>query len=632
MAAEIVETNRLWARTVASIDPAWIAAAANHLLKAVHGDPEWDQARGCAVATEQRTLRGLEIPGSRRVPYATIDPYVARRMFIDEGLVRGGVSLERGFLPHNRRLQEEIERREDRLRRRDLLASELDRSAFYDSRLPEYVFDLASLKSWLSSAPTDVVKRLEMCEADLLRRAAEAAETAFPNHIELGGMACPIRYGFEPGAEEDGVCITVPVALLPGLEFERLEWLVPGLLNEKIETIIRGLDKAIRRACQPVGETVAWCRAVMDRMDGRFSVAMAQTLSERTGLEVTPDLIAEVELPAHLVAVIEVVDGDRVVGRGRDPESVRVEHGQSGVEGFRQAARGHQRTASGLQTWAFDGLLEPVMLEVGGIPVTAWTSLVDEEKAVGIQLVASEADALFQTRRGLCRLFLLNTGGSVLFQVEHLPDLDRIALPASVCLPGDRLRDGLAMMACELIFLGDGGVRAFPDAKTFQVRLDDRLSEIAAGVLEVGAFCLSLFEQRQQVAIMLESGYPPGAEHLWQHELDHLQRLFPSDLLHETPWGWLMQYPRWLDLITTRLGRVRRDGTAMPDVEQVTRWERPLADVWQGAQTGPAIRQMAWLLEEWRVKIYAGGQPQAVPVTEETLQAQWSEVRKALAL
>ena len=436
MAAEIVETNRLWARTVGGIDPAWIGTTAAHLLEPVHGDPEWEASRGAAMATEHRTLRGLRIPGSRRVPYAAIDPWVARRMFIDEGLVRGEMTLDAEFLSGNRKLQEDIERREARLRRRDLLASEQDRAAFYESRLPGHIADLASLKSWLASASSKETDRLQMAEADLLRNTVKVADHAFPEHIDLAGTTCSVRYGFEPGAEDDGLCVTVPLAILPGLDFSCLEWLVPGLIDDKIESIIRGMNKEVRRACQPVNETVASCRAFMSEMEGAFVVAMSRALCRHTGLEVTAGMIEAIELPSHLVAVIEIVDGDRVIGRGRDVQQLRMAHAKSGVEEFSQVANEHAARSTGLRTWDFQGLLEPVKITVGDVPVQAWIALVDEQDTVGTRLVSSEAEAVSRTRRGLCRLFLLNTSGSLRFQIEHLPDLNRITLPASVCVPG----------------------------------------------------------------------------------------------------------------------------------------------------------------------------------------------------
>ena len=628
MSAEIVETNRLWARTVAGIDPAWIPSAASHLLEPVHGDARWDESRGAAVATEHRVLRGLQIPGTRTVPFAAIDPWVARRMFIDEGLVCGNIIDDCEVIESNRRLEADIERREARLRRRDLLVSEQDRAAFYESRLPEYIVDLASFKAWLISASEKDIDRLRMTEQDLLRKQAEVVGDAFPDQLDVSGTMCDVRYGFEPGADEDGLCVIVPLALLPSLQFDCLDWLVPGMLDEKIESIIRGLGKDVRRACQPVSGTVADCRHLMSERSGSFSESLAKALARCTGLDINAGMIEDVELPLHMDAVVEVVEGDRVVGRSRNITSLLKAHAQSGVEGFERAAATDEACTRGHRSWSFGGLLDKRTLQVGGFPVEGWVALVDEFDAVGTRVVASEADAVSRTRRGLCRLFLLNTDGSLEFQIEHLPGLEQMALEASMFMAGDVLRDGLGVLACESIFIGDGGVRSVRSASDFENRLGEGMGRISEGVLEVGTLCQSLLNKRQELAIVIESGAPAGCESIWESESAHLQRLFPRDVLHETPLGWLLQYPRWLDLSHARLIRAGQSASGIREAESIVRWEAALAEVWEDDRTAPAVRQMGWLLEEWRVRTYSSPKDQVVKVTAEMLRDQWSRVKR----
>ncbi|MBG83067.1 MAG: ATP-dependent RNA helicase HrpA [Phycisphaerae bacterium] len=217
VAAEIVETTRLWARRVAKVEPDWIVEAASHLLEPVHGDASWDSRRGSAVTTEKRVFRGLMVPGSRIVSYAVVDPYVSRQMFIEDGLVRNGIQRTFPFLDHNRKLQDRIEASEARLRRRDLLVSEIDRCAFYEARIPMEVVDLLSFTAWLESVTPQEADALRMQESDLLRRTVEINEEAFPPTLDVHGCSCEIRYGFEPGSAHDGMCIRLPLALLRAL-------------------------------------------------------------------------------------------------------------------------------------------------------------------------------------------------------------------------------------------------------------------------------------------------------------------------------------------------------------------------------------------------------------------------------
>ncbi|MCH2133271.1 MAG: ATP-dependent RNA helicase HrpA [Phycisphaerales bacterium] len=627
MAAELVETTQLWARKAAGIDPSWIGSVAAHLLEPVYGDPEWDGTRGAAMTQETRTLRGLAIPGSRRVAYAKVDADVARRMFIDEGLVRGDLSLGAEFYRHNRQLQEEIERREDRLRRRDLLVSELERAAFYEKHVPDWVVDLASLKRWIDTAKAGEVDALRMKESDLLRRDVAVEEEAFPEFMTLSGVTCAVHYGFEPGSDQDGMCVRVPLGILTRIDPVRLGWLVPGLLPEKIEAVIRGLDKDIRRECQPVADTVDWCRHEMRDGEGPVDGRLAELLTQRSGHDVTVAMVSAVELPPHLQVMIEVVDGETVVGQGRDLGVLRDQLASGAVADFAGAAAAHDLARENQQSWTWGSLFEPVTLQVGGVALSAWTSLEDEGRSVGIRLVPSSMEAVQRSRRGLCRLFLMAGGGSIEFQVEHLPELDRLMLSASPVLGSDHLCDGVALLACEAIYLGDGGPRHLSTREAFESRLVEGEALIVKSVLEVGERCREIFQRRQDVAIVLESGCPPGAEVTWDEEARHLDRLFQPDVLHETPRAWLAQYPRWLDVMTQRLHRARRENGRGLRIEEVDRWEARLATVWRGDATLPAVRQLAWLMEEWRVRHQAPGQPQAVPVTEETLAQQWEVIR-----
>lgn len=632
MAAEIVETTQLWARRVAKIDPDWIVEAASHLLEPVHGDPSWNTRRGSAVTTETRMFRGLMVPGSQTVSYAIVDPVVARQMFIEEGLVRNGFQQEFSFLSHNRQLQQTIEASEERLRRRDLLVSEIERCAFYEARIPVEVVDLKSFTAWFQSAKVMEVDALRMVESDLIRQAVRADEESFPSSIEVQGCPCSIRYGFEPGSSHDGLCIELPLAVLPTLDPDQLHWLVPGLLREKIETIIRALDKSIRRECQPVNETVVWCLERMRPRAMSFNAAMAESISCRTGLVVTTEMISSVQLPAHLVAMVEVIDDGQVVCRDRDLASIRSSHGGQASASFYETVSMHPRRLTGLTSWPSGKLLDQVQVEVGGIPMPAWTALVDEGKSVGVALVRSAAEASVQTRQGLCRLGLVMFGGSIEFQVEHLPDLQKMVLMAAGCMSGEDLGDGLSMLATERILIGDDGLSAMLEAKLFNKRIEQAFGDITEGVLKTAQLVDRILTSRQDVALMLESGCPPGCESVWKSESDHLGRLFSAGFLKSTPTGWLSQYPRWLEAIRMRVQSARRRPEDHSSTSlQIERWEEPLMELWSRRDSiaSGSLRQMGWMIEEWRVRVFAQKLGQAIPVNEESLREQWEEVRRS---
>lgn len=632
VAAEIVETTRLWARRVAKVDPAWVVEAASHLLEPVYGDPSWDSRRGSAVTSESRMFRGLMVPGTRKVSYAIVDPHVARQMFIEDGLVRKGFQRTFPFLDHNRHLQDKVEANEARLRRRDLLVSELERCAFYESRIPSTVVDLDSFTVWFDSAGVDEIEALKMKDSDLVRENVRAKKDAFPSSIHIQGCDCPIRYGFEPGSSEDGMCVRIPLAILSGIDHDQLQWLVPGLLDEKIERIIRGLDKSIRRNCQPISDSVEWCRNEMRSSGKPFNVALAESISIRSGQDVTARMVASVALPPHLVAMIEVVDGERVICLDRDIEAIRASHGVRAVESFLESARRHPRHETGLDRWPSGRLLEEVSFSVAGTAVPAWTALVDEGESLGVRLLRTPAEASHQTRRGLCRLAILRGGGSIEFQVDHIPDLDKLVLLSSGFMSGMELRDGLSMLSMERMLMGDEGISGLLHEEAFVARIDSSAANVTEAVLRTGQLIAAVLETRQQIAVMLESGAPPGCESIWESESGHMDRLFSPGVLQSTPSGWFSQYPRWLEVSRVRLQNARRDPKRHLDVSRaVDRWEGPLMEIWPRLDSlAPgAIRQMGWFIEEWRAGVFAQGLGQAIPVNEESLREQWQEVRRS---
>ena len=257
MAAELVETTKLFARMVAKIEPDWIEPLAGHLIKKNHFEPHWEKKRGQVVAYEQVTLYGLIVVGRRPVHYGPVDPVAARELFIREGLVGGEINSRAKCLTANRELLELLDELEAKARRRDILADEETLFAYYDARLPADIYQAASFDSWYKQGSAKDPQLLMMREEDVLaREASEVTAAQYPDQLRLGELRLPLTYHFEPGHARDGVTLRVPAPLLPQLPAERLEWLVPGLLEAKAIALVRGLPKAIRKNFVPVPDFV----------------------------------------------------------------------------------------------------------------------------------------------------------------------------------------------------------------------------------------------------------------------------------------------------------------------------------------------------------------------------------------
>src|SRR6185503_7798128 len=247
VAAELVETTRLFARTVAAIEPRWLEELGAHLLKRERYEPDWDRGRGEVMALERGSLYGLPVYVNRRVPYGQVDPKVAREIFIRSGLVQGELDTRAPFLAHNRRLVAEIERLEHKARRPDILVDEELIHAFYKERVAPHVYSAAAFEQWRVGAERENKRLLHLAREDLMRHEAAGITTGnFPPTLELGPNSFALEYHFEPGSARDGVTMTVPLALLNQVPVGRTDWLVPGLLKEKVRTLAKGIPQRLR--------------------------------------------------------------------------------------------------------------------------------------------------------------------------------------------------------------------------------------------------------------------------------------------------------------------------------------------------------------------------------------------------
>ena len=311
MAAELVETTKLFARMVAKIEPDWIEPLAPHLVKKNHLEPHWEKKRGQVVAFEQITLYGLIIVGRRPVHYGPIDPPAAREMFIREGLVRGEINSRAKCLSANQQLLELFDELEAKARRRDILADEETLYAFYDARLPADIYQTASFETWYKREGAKNPQLLIMREEDVLaREAREVTAQQYPDSLSIGRLQLPLSYHFEPNHPRDGVTVRVPAPLLPQLPAERLDWLVPGLLETKCVALVRNLPKALRKNFVPVPDFVGAAQTKLAFGEGSLPEALGRELTRMTGTRVPEEAWAEAaaQLESHLKMNIEVVD------------------------------------------------------------------------------------------------------------------------------------------------------------------------------------------------------------------------------------------------------------------------------------------------------------------------------------
>jgi len=405
VASELVQTSRLFARTAANIDPAWIEEVGRHVCRYSWSEPHWERKRGQVVAFEKATVYGLTVVDRRKVNFAGINFAEARKTFIRSALVEGDLPGRYAFLEHNQALISEIEQLESKTRRRDLLVDDEAFFGFYDARIPQ-IADIRSFDKLIQDRGGDDF--LKMKKEDLLRTEPDFdAMEQFPDTLSAVGTRLPVRYTFRPGEEDDGITLTVPVHTLPVLPAEPFEWLVPGMLPEKVTFLLKGLPKGIRKHLVPVNETARRIWQELDFGHGDFYRRLSEAVFNLTGTRITPGQWDTEQLPDHLRMRFEVLGPQRnVLASGRNIETLRPFAIERHEDELWNEAR---------ENWEIDELPGsdfgdlPQSIKIGtdalGIPRLAYPGLADEEGKVAVRLFAEPGRARESTRAGLMRLY-----------------------------------------------------------------------------------------------------------------------------------------------------------------------------------------------------------------------------------
>ena len=632
IAGEVLETNRRYLRTVGRINPRWIEPLAEHLVTRSHRDPYWDPSVGAAMVLENVSLFDLPIVRQRRVQLAAVDPMHAREMFIERGLVHGGFQTRAKFLAHNQQLLEDLERLQRKVRRYGLVRGEHARFGFYNRRLPEDVVDAASFERWRRTAEQQQPGLLFMTPRNLLTDPdVEKDSEAFPDAITVGPMRLPLDYCFEPGTEHDGLTITVPKEGFHQLDARRLEWLVPGLVEEKVVALIKSLPKSMRRGLVPVPDTA---RRVLDELrypEGCLQAAVAHSLTRIAGTTISPDAFRLSQVPDPLRMRIRVVDSTgRALAVGRDLASVRKQLWADAKPTWGTVDDAHFHRDS-ITSWDFGDLPERVEVSRGGMVLAAFPMLVDAGNSVSLRLASTPEAAAEQTRAGLRRLVVLSAREEIEPHIEWLPGLgDLTALGADF---GDR-----GYWKEQLIELVAG--RAFVDgrlprnAAEFAALLAVGREQIGVTVQDVVPLVALILESYAAVRRSLQQATNPQWLYATSDVESQLAELFRPGFLTATKWQSLQSYPRYLRAVQIRLeklasGNLARDRELFEQLEG--RWlaYRDLAD--QHAREGiydAALAQYRWLIEEFRVSLFAQQLGTLMTVSAKRLDQLWAKIEE----
>jgi ATP-dependent RNA helicase HrpA len=633
MSAQLLETSKLFAHTVAKVDPLWIQQAAQHLVKRRYFEPHYNARSGQVMAYESVSLYGLVLVEKNRVSYSTIDPVVSRDVFIREALVEGLYRGKGKFYQHNENLIEELDKLEAKSRRRDILADDEVLFGFYRERIPADVVNLAGFDHWRKTVEQDQPRLLYIDRDTLMRHDASAiTEAQFPDTLNWEGMEFPLHYHFEPGHVDDGVSIQVPVAALHLLPENRLQWLVPGVLREKCIAMVKGLPKQWRKNFVPVPDYVDKALASMAADNNPLHEALAFQLKRHTTVDIpTETWELSSGLDNYYRMNIQVVDErGKVIDRDRDLQRLRDRYRDQLQQTLQTDDEDLER--QGITEWDFGELAESVPLKRAGLTISAYPALRDCGDSVTLTLLDNPIDAEFESWQGVARLILLGLGATVKSLRKELLKGKDMGLTVVTLGKRDQVVDQILLAAVRHAVLVDQPL--VRDTDDFQARLQEARSAVTACARDLEKLLVESLKAVVGIKKDIKSSKNALAIALAATDIQHqLEQLFYAGFLFATPIQWLRQYPRYLKAINLRLekvaGQIQKDKIWMTELDEFwQKWQQQLD------KQGPALvaandelQQFRWMLEEYRVSLFAQNLKTQMPVSAKRLGKQWQSAQ-----
>ncbi len=657
MSAELVETTRLWARTNAVVDPAWVERAAAHLVKRSYSEPRWSRTAGSAVADERVTLYGIPLVAGRTVPLGRIDPETARDLFIRQGLVEEDWETRHEFFHANRRLVKELGQLEARARRRDILVDDETLVEFYDARIPAEVVSGTHFDTWWKTARKQDPGLLTFTEELLVGDAGDQVSAQdFPTGWRQGELTLGLTYQFEPGADADGVTAHVPVEVLNQVTEEGFDWLVPGMHEELVTALVKALPKDVRRNFVPAPDHA---RAALRGMREAGTVgvvpvreALAEELTRRGLVRVSPQDMDWDRVPDHLRMTFRVEraarpgDGAKggsggatsrggkgrrgrgrveVLGEGKDLAALQERLAGQVRSTMAAAASGVERT--GLTTWPadLDPLPDSFSRSVGSRTVQGFPALVDTGEAVDVRVLATRSEADRETLRGVRRLLLLGTTPPWKRLLSLLSNQQKLSLGHNPhgSVPA-LLEDALAAAVDSVVAQQPGAT--VRDPAQFEAALTGVRQQSVPRVLEIVESLVPILDTAREVSLRLQRLDAPAAADLATDLRRQLDALVRPGFVTEVGHARLPRMVVWLRAMAERLDKgiqdLPRDRRRMEEVHVV---ERDLADFLEALpphrRQDPDVMDVVWSVQELRVSLFAQRLGTPAPVSAKRIYA-----------
>ena len=656
IAAELVETTRLFGRSIAAIEPAWLERVGGHVIKKQLLEPHWEKKAAEVIALERATLYGIVIYSNRRVNFGNVDPVAAREIFIREALVAGEWETRLPFIAANRKLIAQVEDLEHKSRRQDVLVDDELIHAFYDAQLPADVHSGHSLERWYRDESKRQPSLLMLSRDELMRHEAAGITTsAFPKTIRLGGVDCTAFYLHAPGDAKDGVTVAVPIYSLNQVADERCEWLVPGMLKDKVLALAKSLHQRPRSRLVPLPE---YAQAFVDAVEfgsGSLLDVLLKQVRDKTQLDIKRADFKLEQLPPHLMMNFRIVDEHgRQLGTGRNLAALKAELGGQARSAF-QALAALKRDVPVVRVpsvpenaavivspgqpdapnpvyekytaWSFGELPELMEIRKGGQSLIGFPAIVDRVSHVEIEVFDEPDVATRKHRAGLRRLIALQIRDALKYLEKNIPELQKMSVAYLLVAANggaDELREQIVETALDRAFLAD----ALPaDAVGFARTVEGGRGRLTLIANEVARSAGAVLLEHTAATRKLKDARAPkevsddiGAQ---------LGRLVPKRFVADTPWAQLAHLPRYLRAVVMRLDKQRTDPAR--DAQRLAEF-RPLEQrYWRfvAERKGVAdarLDEYRWLLEELRVSLFAQELRTPQPVSVKRLEKVWAQL------
>ena len=609
MAAELVETSKLWGRMVAEIEPEWIEPLAEHLTKKSYSEPRWSKSRGAVIADEKVSLYGVPIVAARPVNYGSIDPIVSREIFIQSALVEGDWNTKHKFFKQNQQLIREVEELEHKSRRRDILVDERTLFEFYDQRIGTDVVSQKHFDTWWKKAEKQDPELLNFERSFLINDDAEqVSKLDFPNFWHQGNLKLKLTYQFEPGTDADGVTVHIPLPLLNQVEMTGFDWQIPGLREELVIALIKSLPKSYRRNFVPAPN---YAQAFLGRavpLEKPLLDSLIYELRRMTGVTVEAEHWNWEQIPSHLKMTFRVVDENcKKIAESMNLDELkfslkdRVQESISAVadDGIEQ---------SGLHIWSFAELPQCYEQKQRGFSVKAFPAIVDEKDAVGIKLFETEFEQAVAMQQGLRRLLLLNVPSPIKYLHEKLPNKAKLGLYFTPFGRVLELIDDCIACAVDKLIADFGGFvwneEGFDKLRDF---VRENVNEVTVDIAQKVEQILTLTHQLNQ---RLKGKMDFTMAFALSDMKSQISGLIYQGFVQKSGYARLPDLLRYLQAIDKRMDKlaqdVNRDRAAMLRVEQVQQaYQQLLAKLPKSKPISDEVAEIRYMIEELRVSLFA---------------------------